>query len=96
MPYPWDNNSITYLEGLQVLTLTRLIETKLASDEGSVRRTYKDFADVVELIARHNLSRSTHAQTPCERLLENLSCMRAAANDFVLRVKSAVGHANRA
>jgi hypothetical protein len=49
---------VTIIEGLPVLTLARLIETKLACGEGDLRRTHKDFADVVELIAAHNLSTS--------------------------------------
>lgn len=58
LPDPGDDESITTLEGLPVVSLARLIETKLACGEGDPRRTHKDFADVVELIARHNLSRS--------------------------------------
>ena len=46
------------IEGLTVLTLARLIESKLACGEGSVRRTHKDFADVVELIVANELGRS--------------------------------------
>jgi hypothetical protein len=38
--------------------LARLIESKLACGQGNLRRTHKDFADVVELIAVHRLSRS--------------------------------------
>jgi hypothetical protein len=49
---------VTTIEGLPVLTLARLIESKIACGEGSVRRTYKDFADVVELIAARKLNRS--------------------------------------
>ncbi len=36
-------------------TLARLIEVKIACGEGNIRRTHKDFADVVELIASHDL-----------------------------------------
>lgn len=49
---------MTELEGLPVVTLARLIETKLACGQGNLRRTHKDFADVVELIAAHNLDGS--------------------------------------
>jgi hypothetical protein len=57
LPDPGDPASIVELEGLPVLTLQRLIESKIACGLGDLRRTHKDFADVVELIARHGLSR---------------------------------------
>ena len=57
LPDPRDENAVTELEGLPVLTLARLIESKLACGQGNLRRTHKDFADVVELIAAHNLGR---------------------------------------
>jgi hypothetical protein len=41
-----------------VISLSKLIETKLACGQGNLRRTHKDFADVVELIAVHKLSRA--------------------------------------
>lgn len=44
-------------EGLPVLALPRLIESKVACGQGNLRRTHKDFADVVELIAVHRLDR---------------------------------------
>lgn len=58
LPDPGDAESVIELEGLPVLTLARLIESKLACGQGNLRRTHKDFADVVELIAVHQLSRS--------------------------------------
>jgi hypothetical protein len=58
LPDPADESAVTQLEGLPVLTLSRLIEAKLACGQGNLRRTHKDFADVVELIAAHQLSRS--------------------------------------
>jgi hypothetical protein len=58
LPDPSDETAVTQLEGLPVLTLARLIESKLACGQGNLRRTHKDFADVVELIAAHNLSRA--------------------------------------
>ena len=58
LPDPADAASVTELEGLPVLSLARLIETKLACGLGDLRRTHKDFADVVELIAVHRLSRA--------------------------------------
>ena len=45
-------------EGLPVLSLTRLIESKLACGAGNLRRTHKDFADVVELIDVNQLPAS--------------------------------------
>ncbi|RIK78651.1 MAG: hypothetical protein DCC67_11380 [Planctomycetota bacterium] len=58
LPDPGDEAAIINLEGLPVLSLARLIETKLACGQGNLRRTHKDFADVVELIARHELGRA--------------------------------------
>lgn len=57
-PDPGDQKNVTIVERLPVLSLPKLIECKLACGEGSVRRTHKDFADVVELIVKHQLSRS--------------------------------------
>lgn len=58
LPDPGDIESVTEIEGLPVLTLARLIETKLACGQGNLRRTHKDFADVVELIAMNKLDGS--------------------------------------
>ncbi|QDU88990.1 hypothetical protein Pla175_23740 [Pirellulimonas nuda] len=58
LPDPADEESVTQIEGLPVLTLARLIESKLACGQGNARRMHKDFADVVELIAMHKLPRS--------------------------------------
>ena len=58
LPDPSDETAVTELEGLPVLTLARLIETKIACGQGNARRMHKDFADVVELIARHDLNTS--------------------------------------
>ncbi|SFI37608.1 hypothetical protein [Planctomicrobium piriforme] len=60
-PDPAEQKNLTIVDGLQTLSLARLIETKLASGEGNMRRTHKDFADVVELIAIHGL-RSEYAR----------------------------------
>jgi hypothetical protein len=49
-PDPDSARCVTIKEGLSVLSLARLIEVKLACGEGSLRRTHKDFADVVKLI----------------------------------------------
>lgn len=40
-----------------MISLARLIEAKLACGQGNLRRTHKDFADVVELIDKHHLGR---------------------------------------
>jgi hypothetical protein len=57
LPDPGDERAVTQLEGLPVLSLARLIDTKLACGQGNLRRTHKDFADVVELIAVNKLGR---------------------------------------
>lgn len=41
-----------------MLTLAKLIESKIACGEGNLRRTHKDFADVVELIVHNGLDSS--------------------------------------
>ena len=60
LPDPSNAATVEEIEGLPVVTLPRLIETKIACGEGNLRRTHKDFADVVELIALHRLT-STYA-----------------------------------
>lgn len=57
LPDPADPAVVTELEGLPVLSLAALIESKIASGQANLRRTHKDFADVVELIANHGLGR---------------------------------------
>jgi hypothetical protein len=57
-PDPGDENVTTEIEGLRVLTLAKLIESKIACGTGNMRRTRKDFADVVELIALNRLNSS--------------------------------------
>jgi hypothetical protein len=52
---PAGEPNVEQLEGLGVVRLSRLIEMKLASGMTSLRRTHKDFADVVELIAIREL-----------------------------------------
>lgn len=47
----------TSIEGLVVVSLPRLIELKMACGLGNMRRTYRDLADVIELIAIHDLGR---------------------------------------
>ena len=55
IPEPTGEFNVEVREGLSVVKLSRLIEMKLASGLGNMRRTHKDFADVVELIAIRNL-----------------------------------------
>jgi hypothetical protein len=57
LPDPADPDSVVELEGLPVLSLAALIESKIACGQTHLRRTHKDFADVVELIAKHSLGR---------------------------------------
>lgn len=58
IPKPQVELNREHRDGLPVVRLSRLIEMKLASGLGSMRRTHKDFADVVELIAIRNLDSS--------------------------------------
>lgn len=58
VPDPFGELNIEEIEGLTVIRLSRLIEMKLASGLGNLRRTHKDFADVVELIATRKLDGS--------------------------------------
>ncbi len=58
IPEPTGELNIELLEGLSVVRLSRLIEMKIACGIGSLRRTHKDFADVVELIAIRKLDSS--------------------------------------
>jgi len=57
-PSPSDAKHVTTIEGLPVLSLPQLIQAKIACGLGDMRRTHKDFADVVELIAIHRLDGS--------------------------------------
>ena len=58
LPEPVGDSNVEVLEGLPVLRLSKLIEIKIACGLGNVRRTHKDLADVVELIAVRNLDSS--------------------------------------
>src|SRR5262249_32183416 len=58
LPDPGDARVTVEIEDLPVLTLARLIETKIACGLGNLRRTHKDFADVVELIDANKLNSS--------------------------------------
>ncbi|WP_459557738.1 DUF4211 domain-containing protein [Lacunimicrobium album] len=55
---PADSRFVEQIEGFSVLKLAKLIEMKLASGTGSIRRTHKDFADIVELIVANKLDKS--------------------------------------
>jgi hypothetical protein len=48
---------VTEKDGIPVVQLPRLIEMKIAAGEGSIRRSHKDFADVVELISINGLTK---------------------------------------
>jgi hypothetical protein len=54
-PDPSDSDAVVLIDGLPAVTLASLIELKLACGLGNVRRTHRDFADVVELILVHDL-----------------------------------------
>src|SRR3990172_4526775 len=56
LPEP-EGSAVTEIEGLHVLSLARLIEAKLACGLGNLRRTHRDFADVVELVAANKLTK---------------------------------------
>lgn len=58
LPDPGDERATTEIEGLRVLTLAKLIESKIACGQANLRRTHKDFADVVELIVQNRLNSS--------------------------------------
>jgi len=58
LPSPADEHVAIMIEGLPVLSLAALIESKIACGEGDARRMHRDFADVVELIAVHGLDGS--------------------------------------
>lgn len=55
---PEGDINVEEIEGLSVVRLSRLIEMKIACGMSNLRRTHKDFADVVELIAIRHLDSS--------------------------------------
>lgn len=55
---PEGDPNVEIREGIRVVRLSRLVEMKIACGEANVRRTHKDFADVVELIAARGLDGS--------------------------------------
>lgn len=58
IPDPAGEQNVEEREGLTVVRLSRLIEMKIACGMSNLRRTHKDFADVVELIAARHLDES--------------------------------------
>ena len=58
IPNPAGELNLEEREGLTVVRLSRLIEMKIACGMSNLRRTHKDFADVVELIAARSLDES--------------------------------------
>ena len=58
IPEPIGELNVEQREGLSGVRLSRLIEMKIACGTSNLRRTHKDFADVVELIAARNLDSS--------------------------------------
>ena len=55
LPEPIGESHVETIDELPVVRLSKLIEMKIACGTGNIRRTHKDFADVVELIAIRNL-----------------------------------------
>jgi len=58
IPEPAGEFNVEEREGLSLVKLFRLIEMKLASGLVNLRRTHRDFADVVEWIASRKLDGS--------------------------------------
>lgn len=58
LPDPSAAGETALVEDLPVLRLSRLIESKVACGSGNPRRMHRDFADVIELISLHQLSRA--------------------------------------
>lgn len=58
LPDPADPSNQETIEGLPTLRLAKLIEVKIACGRANLRRTHKDFADVVELIDVRRLDSS--------------------------------------
>jgi len=79
LPDPAEPNVWTELEELPVVSLSRLIAMKLACGLGNVRRTYRDFADVVELIAANDLGRDFARYLP--------KSLRKVFRELVLRAR---------
>ncbi len=58
IPEPAGPENVEVIEGLTVLRLSKLVEMKLACGSANLRRTHKDYADVVELIVIRHLDGS--------------------------------------
>jgi len=79
LPDPSEPKVTTELEELPVVSLSRLIALKLACGLGNVRRTYRDLADVVELIAANRLGRDFARHLP--------KSLRKEFRELVLRAR---------
>ena len=79
LPDPSEPQVTTELEALPVISLSRLIALKLACGLGNVRRTYRDLADVVELIAANHLGRDFARHLP--------KSLRKEFRELVLRAR---------
>ena len=79
LPDPSEPQVTTELEELPVISLSRLIALKLACGLGNVRRTYRDLADVVELIAANHLGRDFARHLP--------KSLRKEFRELVLRAR---------
>ena len=79
LPDPSEPEVTMQLEGLPVVSLSRLIALKLACGLGSVRRAYRDLADVVELIAANHLGRDFARHLP--------KSLRKEFRELVLRAR---------
>lgn len=78
-PDPAAPQVTTEVEGLPVVSLSRLIALKMACGLGNVRRTYRDLADVVELIAANDLGRDFARHLP--------KSLRKEFRELVLRAR---------
>ncbi|MCA8997497.1 MAG: hypothetical protein KDA80_10930, partial [Planctomycetaceae bacterium] len=59
VPIPSANSDRTStIDGLRTLSLAQLIDLEIACGEANLRRTHKNWADVVELIAVNGLDKS--------------------------------------
>jgi hypothetical protein len=78
LPHPGERNWVQMIEGLPALSLARPIEVKIARGKENPRRTHRDFADVVELIAVNQLrSRFGHCLHPSVRRTFNKLVMHS-------------------
>lgn len=81
VPAPTGELNVEQKEGLNVVRLSKLIEMKIACGTASLRRTHKDFADVVELIAIRQLDPS-FARHLHKSLRKTFKELVRVANDY--------------